>query len=326
MESKANYAVIGAFVLLTIIGMVAFIFYISGKQFDEEFDTYIVEFTTPPRGISVGSDVRFNGLKMGEVVKTKLDENDPNKVLVTIDVKKETPVHVDSFAQIEPLGLTGLSYIQLFAGKSGQRIDEQTLGSKIPHIIGHGSQIDNLLGGSESVLDNINVALSRASKAFTPEAIDDFHSILAHIDSITGRLSEADISGAKIDKLLGIIEQAGLDVSKASLETETAAKDISGFIKSEEMKAILSEIDQTLKTTNATLQEYQKLAKSSTALSDDALQTLEQFSTTGLQDLSVSMAELKALIETLNRISENLERNPAKFVAGEKREVTELPQ
>jgi len=35
MESKANFAIIGAFVLVTLFGIVAFIAYISGKQFDE---------------------------------------------------------------------------------------------------------------------------------------------------------------------------------------------------------------------------------------------------------------------------------------------------
>ena len=120
MESKAHYALIGAFVLFAFFGVMAFLAYISGKQFDETFDEYLVVYDTPPRGISVGSEVRLSGLKMGEVVETELElkENGTVLVLVKIRVQENTPVYADTYGLLEPLGLTGLSYIQLLKGDS----------------------------------------------------------------------------------------------------------------------------------------------------------------------------------------------------------------
>ena len=86
MESKANYALIGVFVLIAFAGIMLFFAYVSGRQYDEEYNEYVVVYSVPPRGISVGSEVRFNGLKMGEVIKTRLDPTDPSKVLVRIKV------------------------------------------------------------------------------------------------------------------------------------------------------------------------------------------------------------------------------------------------
>lgn len=326
MESKANFAVIGAFVLVSLFGFVAFIAYISGKQLDEEYDNYIVEYVTPPRGIAVGSEVRFNGLKMGEVTKTILDKDDASKVLVYIQVQADTPVHIDSYAQNEPLGLTGLSYIQLYAGKSGKRFDFEALGDEIPHIEGRASTFDNLLGGSESVIDNVNLALARAVNVLSPEAADDLHGILANLNEITGKVSEVDITSERVEEFMDAIEQAAKDFSTASLAIDATAKDVSKLLNGDEINNVLLQAEKSLKSIETALEEYTQLAKDGQDLSEEARQTIEQFATTGLQDLSLAMADLKTLIDTLNRVSEDLERSPVEFIVGEKKELTELPQ
>ncbi len=326
MESKANFAIIGVFVLVTLFGIVAFIAYISGKQFDEEYDRYIVEYTTPPRGIAVGSEVRFNGLKMGEVTKTILDKDDANKVLVYIQVQANTPVHVDSYAQNEPLGLTGLSYIQLYAGPSGKRFDLVALGDDYPHIEGRGSQLDNLLGGSESVIDNVNLALARAVAILTPEATENLHGILANLDEITARIAASDLSNERIDQFMNAIEQAANDTSTAAIAVEATSQDISKLLQSGEVMRVLAQADKALKSAETALNEFTLLAGDARELSDETRRTVEQFSTTGLQDLSVAMMDLRTLIETLGRVSKDLERSPVDFIVGQEKELTELPQ
>ena len=326
MESKANYAVIGAFVLLSVFGIVAFIFYISGRQFDEEYDKYIVEYTVPPRGIDVGSEVRFNGLKMGEVIKTELDKEDPKKVLVTIKVKKGTPIHVDSYAQNEPLGLTGLSYIQLYSGKTNKAFDRSKLKGELPRIPGQGSQLESILGGSESVIDNVNLALTRASNVLDPKAAENLHGILANLNEITAKIKGTDISKERIESLMSSLDQTAKDFSKAALAIEATAKDAQALIKGDRVNSVILQAEQTLKVGEETLKAYKKLAENGQQLSEDTRVVINQFSNTGLEDLSQAMADLKTLIETLNRVSQDLERSPIEFIAGQKKEETELPQ
>jgi len=85
-------------------------------QFNQQFDDYEISFNGPVRGLSQGSEVRFNGLKVGEVTRLRLDQRDNNVVLADIQVARDTPVDTKSYARLEPLGLTGLSYIQIFSG------------------------------------------------------------------------------------------------------------------------------------------------------------------------------------------------------------------
>ena len=67
MESKAHYALVGTFVLLALMAMIGFVAWLSNAQFDQQYDTYEVGFIGGIQGLSDGSEVRFNGLKVGEV-------------------------------------------------------------------------------------------------------------------------------------------------------------------------------------------------------------------------------------------------------------------
>lgn len=325
MESKANFALIGTFVLVSVFGIMAFIAYISGRQFDQTYNEYLVVYDTPPRGISVGSEVRYSGLIMGEVTETELDPQNPSNVLVRIRVKANTPVLKDTYAQIEPLGLTGLSYIQLFAGASTEPIT--TPGPReLARIRGLGSQIDTILGGSESVIDNVNLALARAVTVLGPEATEDFHGILANINTITQAVAGSDLSADRLEQFLVTYEQTGRDISTAALSVDATAKDISKLLQSDEVKTLLAQAETTLITAQTTLAAYTQLAQTGGELSEELRRTVEQFSTIGLQDLSIAIADLRSLIETLNRVGADLERNPIGFIVGQERETMELPQ
>jgi phospholipid/cholesterol/gamma-HCH transport system substrate-binding protein len=327
LESKANYALIGTFVLIAFFGAMAFFAYLSGKQFDEKYNEYTVVYDTPPRGISIGSEVRLSGLKRGEVVGTDLEVKDDGGVLVlvTIRVNENTPIYTDTYGQLEPLGLTGLSYIQLLKGDSNERLPEPDP-REPTRIEGRASQFDNLLDGSDSVIDNVNLALTRAIKVLGPEATEDFHGILSNINDITASINESNLSDDRIRKFMDTFEQTARDISTAALAIDTTANDISVLLESEEIQRILAQTERTIKTAEETLNEYTVLAKSGTDLTDETLRTIEQFSSTGLQDLSLAMADLKMLIDSLNRVSESLERSPLEFIVGQEKELTELPQ
>lgn len=324
MESKANFAVVGAFVLVAVFGFVAFISYLSGKQFDQTYDEYIVVYTTPPRGIQVGSEVRYKEIKVGEVTETALSD-DANSVFVHIRIKDNTPIFEHTYGQNEPLGLTGLSYIQLSKGDSTQPIIAPGP-RELARIEGRASQFDEILGGSESIIDNVNMALANASNVLSPAAAEELHSILRNVNTITTAIANADLSQERVNKFMGTIEQAALDVSIASLAIETTAKDLSEVLSGEEITNILVQAEKTLIAAERAFDEFTLLAANGSELSDEAMRTLEQFSATGLQEMTMVIADLRTLVETLNRVSESLERSPVEFIIGQEKEITELPQ
>ena len=90
METKANYLMIGGFVLGVLAFAFIFIFWIS--NFAGGGTRYLIVFENSVAGLTSGSSVGFNGIKVGEVQSFALDPDDGRKVQVLISVGDRTPV------------------------------------------------------------------------------------------------------------------------------------------------------------------------------------------------------------------------------------------
>ncbi|MBK6704018.1 MAG: MCE family protein [Caulobacteraceae bacterium] len=61
-------------------------------------------FDDPVRGLSEGGEVRFNGIKIGEVESLRIDPDNTNRVIARIRVQSDVPVKNDTEGQLEPIG------------------------------------------------------------------------------------------------------------------------------------------------------------------------------------------------------------------------------
>jgi phospholipid/cholesterol/gamma-HCH transport system substrate-binding protein len=116
METRANYAMIGLFTLAVFAGMLGFIYWFASGRSNGVKTSYRVVFTGSVSGLSRGSLVRFNGLRVGEVTLIDLVPSDPSRVMAIIEVDQKTPVKTDTRARLEYQGLTGQASIQLSGG------------------------------------------------------------------------------------------------------------------------------------------------------------------------------------------------------------------
>ena len=116
MEKNANYALVGLSSLILFIGLVIFIVWLARISFSQEYDLYDIVFDGPVRGLNQGGEVHFNGIKVGEVTKIALDRTNPSRVIARARVTSDVPIRVDSFATLEPQGITGVNYVQITAG------------------------------------------------------------------------------------------------------------------------------------------------------------------------------------------------------------------
>src|ERR1041384_5433590 len=135
MERHANYALVGAVTLGLTVGLFAFIVWLAGFSFNKHYDRYDVVFIGPVRGLTEGGEVHFNGIKVGEVTKLSLDADDPNRVIARVRLTAGVPIRVDSYAILEPLGITWVNYIQITGGAQGKRfLKDVTSPGRIPVI------------------------------------------------------------------------------------------------------------------------------------------------------------------------------------------------
>jgi len=325
MESKAHYALIGVFVLLFFVMGIAFVAWLSNAQFDKQFDDYEVVFSGPVRGLSEGSEVRYNGLRVGEVTGLSLDPNDSSSVLTVIQVGSDTPVHTNSYAQLEPLGLTGLNYIQIFSGGEDFPLLKDLPGKGPYRIPGKMSQIDSFVEGGTSVIEGAQIALNRINTIMTEKAIYDFQEILSNLNVTTEKLAAADIDPELINRVLLSFETAAKDVSDAAEEVDAAALETNELINNE-AKSLLARLEVSLGEVDKTLASVRVLSGDASDTAEDMSDAINRLARSGFTDLEETTDAMRRLMLTLERIADKLEQNPAQFIAGEEKTKVELPQ
>jgi phospholipid/cholesterol/gamma-HCH transport system ATP-binding protein len=113
METRANYLMVGVFVLALAAGLVVFVIWLAKFEFDTEFARYDIDFKGSVTGLKAGSPVRYSGVRVGEVIEIALIPDSPDAVRITIEIDSGTPIRSDTEATLEIEGLTGGLYVLL---------------------------------------------------------------------------------------------------------------------------------------------------------------------------------------------------------------------
>jgi len=196
METRANFVLIGAFVLAGLLGAVAFVLWFAQVQLDRSFAYYDIRFDSVS-GLSRASDVRFSGLPVGQVVDVRLSPDRDGSIRVRIEVEADTPIRTDSIATIEAQGVTGVSFVGISAGTpenpllseaefgipviTAGRSVLQTLTEDAPQLITEVLEVARAMGevlgaDNQARVEAILTNLEASSNSFA-SALDDFSAL-----------------------------------------------------------------------------------------------------------------------------------------------------
>lgn len=157
METRANYALIGLFTLAVIFAGFVFVYWFSGANTAATRENYRIIFTGSVAGLTRGSLVLFNGLRVGEVVNVHLLPDDPRHVVAIAAIDRATPIKQDTRAQLEFQVVTGIASIQLSGGAPDAPRLEAAAGQPLPTLYGERSDFQDML-------DTIQTLATRATK------------------------------------------------------------------------------------------------------------------------------------------------------------------
>ncbi|ESQ79043.1 MlaD family protein [Asticcacaulis sp. YBE204] len=234
MERQAHYAFVGLITLVLAGAAFLFAFWLIQGSFNETYAEYDVLFNTPVNGLTEGGEVHFNGIKVGEVKELKLGQVNTSQVIATVRVEASTPIRVDSTAVLEPLGVTGLNYIQISPGSKEAALLKKAsgMGAPNPVIRATESRLDKLLSGSGGVIESAYESLSRINKLLSDQNLNSFAQSLKNIEDITGDIGEVteDLKSRKqmLDDAHEAIVQAGIaaqNLSKLADSVDVLVKD-----------------------------------------------------------------------------------------------------
>lgn len=319
MENRAHYVLIGSFAVVISAAMMLFALWFARASFNQTFAIYDVVFIGPVRGLATGGEVRFQGIKVGELTNLRLDPKDPNRVLARIRIDANTPVRTSSTAQLEPLGLTGVSLIQLGAGVPTDADLKPRLGQAPPQIMGKPGQFEGLLAAGESVAISAEQALQSVRGVLSPANVENFSAIMADLQKLSAEIAKNKAIIADADAAMLQVRDAALAITKAA----TAIEQLSGNVD-QRLEPLLTEVNGTLKQARQTLAAVERTADTGT----QALANIESAAGTAavdtLPELGSAAEELRRLSASLNVVADELNQNPTGFLAGSKRPTVKV--
>ena len=291
METRANYVLVGAFTLLILFAAGLCVLWMGGKGGKALMVEYDIFCTASVRGLSVNSDVYFNGIKVGTVADIKISRGTPGEVRIRISIDADTPVREDSLAQLDMSAITGISVVSISGGSAQSPLIHVPKGGvgviryEPSTLLSAATKVYVILISSRHILKNAEQLFSVENLQAVSEILDSLAQVAGTLadraDSMSGILLEAEKFGGGLNALLAAAhELLGAELKQTSAAVAGAAK----------------RADSTL----------------------EAIEPgLRQFSTQGLADLRMLMMETRSLVHVLTRIGQKLENDPRRFLFGD---------
>ncbi len=246
METKANYTLIGAFTLGIIAAAFAFVFWFSGAR-SVQRNTYSVIFNGSVSGLTRGSQVLFNGLRVGEVTLIDIMENDPSRVEAMISVSTRAKVTSDTRARLEFQGLTGVAAIALTGGSATADNLKPVPGTLYPIIFAERSDLQNLLETVQRLSTKADSIMEKADSLLGTNSAA-INQTVQNVETFSRALSD---NSAGVNTFLTSMADVGRALSPLSVKLEALSGDIDLLVKSVEPDRVRATVANVEKFTGA---------------------------------------------------------------------------
>jgi phospholipid/cholesterol/gamma-HCH transport system substrate-binding protein len=306
MDSKVNYAAVGAFVIGLGAALVAAILWLAaGGDVHHKMDLYQSLSSESVSGLNVNAPVKYRGVDVGKVKAIRLVPENPQLVQLVYAIERGTPIKTDTVATLTTQGLTGIGFIELSGGSEGA----PPLVAKVPGEVPLITTKPSLSARLEQVLTRVLGSVDKTSHTldgvFTDQNKQALSASLANIAVVTQTLADRkgsiDAALKNADRTMASAAQvsARMDATLARIDKAADAFD-----------AMSKRVDQTAAGANQTV----------TAIGSD----VQRFTDQTVPQLENLMNELSVLSGSLRRLSEQTERNPKSLIFG-KTPVTKGP-
>ena len=290
METRARHVLIGLFTLIAAALAVLFALWLGRSDRSRDFHLYDIAFEEAVSGLSRGSTVEFNGIRVGDVVDLRLDPDNPRNVFARVRVERDAPVRTDTQAMLMPVGITGTSLIRLSSGNAPTTQALVGDDQNIPIIHATPSPMSKLLAGGEDVLYNFNQLLVSANTLFSNENIQKLSQTLAHIEKTTQALAnQRDGLG-----------QAIANFNQAAVQAQSALAEMDKMMRSGK-QTISVDFKQTLGRADKAFTSFEKSMGTLEATIQENRGSL-QGGARGLSEAGPALTELRSTLNTLQDV------------------------
>ena len=309
MEPRAHYVAVGVFVLTVIILVFIAILWLGRVEFAEAAKQYYIFFKGSVAGLGKGSAVQYNGIPVGRVVNVRVDPDNVGQVEVTIGIDPDiVNIKSDARAHLDTNILSGVSSIQIQGGTKGTPELVAEPKHRYP-IIPAGelelervkASLPELLGDLKQVASNLNDLLNARNRQAVADSLQNLRTLTAvladHSQDIGPILDNANATIVELKTLLQHVDQSYIGRSGLRDQVSQTFKDY------DRLAANLIDTSHQLQL---------MLAENRPGIRNFSRETLP-----GVSDL---LSDAQQLVANLNRLVEQLQRDPTRLLFGDRRE------
>lgn len=304
METKANHIVIGAFVLAVLAAGFGFVYWMQSLGSGGSAKRFFIVFEGGVSGLSSASNVLFNGIRVGKVQRLQLDPRDSRLVRVLVSVAGDTPVRTNSRARIESQGFTGGAAIQLSPGTPDTPLLVPRTEDEIPVIKADRASTQSLFDAAPEVMGNANALLVRLNDVIADNQ-NSIRKTITNVESFTSMLDQ------RKDDIDGIIRDAKALSEQIKRVADKIEKTVDNFSKymTDDGQSFLAQAQEAA-------QAFRDLAEKLDKSFGDSADGIARFAKDGLKEFELFMRDGRRAARNLDRVLEQIERNPQSFLFG----------
>lgn len=304
MINKSSYAFAGGFVLVLGAVFIWGILWISSGGAPQDFDRYLVYMTDSVSGLNIDAPVKYRGVDVGKVEEISIDQSDPERIRLLLQVRRGTPVSVETVANLDYQILTGIASVNLSGGSMESAQLVKTGSDKYPVIAARTSIFSSLDLALSDLLGNLTQTSASLNELLDQQNRANIARSLENIAGLTDKFAE------QAQQLDGIIEHLSVTLEN----TRAASMDLPQLVQefSDSAQAITRMADQVAAV-------GEQLASAGSGIDqtiDRAGADLTGFTGTTLPEISAMVSELRLVSENLRHMSETLAEDPSRLLYG----------
>jgi phospholipid/cholesterol/gamma-HCH transport system substrate-binding protein len=309
METRAHYVAVGGFVLVVVSLAFTAVLWLGRVELGHgRFTLYDIYFRGEVTGLSEGSAVLYNGVRVGRVADIRLNPINVEEVRVTVEIDQNAVIKTDAQAELVANLLSGQAFVQIRGGTQAAPVLTAKPGERYPVIASERSALERLYSRTPQLLeqltevaDKLNALLDRQNRQAVSDSLQNVRTLT---QTLADRAKELDalISGAQdaVGALHSLLDHADRGLSGPNGLMTDAARALGDFDR----------LANSLGDTNRQIQQVIKENRPG----------IRDFSQRTLVQVNELLVQTQQFVAGLSRLASEIEQNPTRFLFGDRRD------
>ncbi|MBS0379298.1 MAG: MCE family protein [Proteobacteria bacterium] len=312
MEREANYAAVGAFVLLIALAAAVFVYWYSDTRDHRDYNRFEIYFTGSVSGLDRGAAVRYLGVGVGRVQNMRIDPRDSSRVEVVVDIDSTTPISQHTVAELQLQGVTGLLYIDLMDDRENKLAAPSPVESlKYPVIRSAPSRFDVFLSSLPDLVAGANEVVARANRLF-----DD-----TNLKAVAGALANLDSAARGLPRTQHDVQALITELREATAQLTASAK-----TAHEVIDTVRPDVEEATQRLHRVADHLAAASDQLDQMLSENRQDIRAFARDGLPEIERFVREGRAAAQDIRALSNSLRENPAQLLYQPPERGVEIPR